>query len=128
MNEQEIAKLCHEVNRAYCRALGDDSQQAWEDAPDWQRESALKGVRAHMNGTHSPEASHNLWLEEKYRAGWTYGPVKNAETREHPCCVPFDQLPAHEKAKDFLFGAIVATVRSIDGERLGDGLAGRRAA
>lgn len=30
----QIAQVCHEVNRAYCQALGDDSQPAWDDAPD----------------------------------------------------------------------------------------------
>ena len=29
-----IAKVCHDVNRAYCKSVGDDSQVSWEDAPD----------------------------------------------------------------------------------------------
>ena len=32
MTEQEIARVCHEVNRAYCQAIGDNSQPTWEDA------------------------------------------------------------------------------------------------
>lgn len=38
----KIARVCHEVNRAYCQALGDNSQPAWEDAPAWQREQQAK--------------------------------------------------------------------------------------
>jgi hypothetical protein len=39
MTEQQqklnaIARACHEVNRAYCQALGDNSQPAWEDGPE----------------------------------------------------------------------------------------------
>jgi hypothetical protein len=33
MEIEEIAKVAHEVNRAYCQALGDFSQPKWEDAP-----------------------------------------------------------------------------------------------
>lgn len=44
MSPFEIARVCHEVNRAYCAALGDLSQPPWADAPEWQRKSALNGV------------------------------------------------------------------------------------
>jgi len=27
-----IAKVCHEANRAYCESIGDNSQLSWEDA------------------------------------------------------------------------------------------------
>src|SRR5438105_262770 len=36
---EACARAAHEVNRAYCLALGDASQVAWEDAPEWQRSS-----------------------------------------------------------------------------------------
>ena len=48
MTNEHIARVCHEVNRAYCEALGDTSQPAWEDAPEWQRKSAMKGVELHL--------------------------------------------------------------------------------
>ena len=44
MKPEQIARVCHEVNRAYCRAIGDESQPAWEDAPDWQQRSAVLGT------------------------------------------------------------------------------------
>lgn len=127
MNTQDIAKLCHEANRAYCAAIGDDSQLPWESAPDWQKSSAVLGVRAHMNGNVSPEESHNLWLSQKQSQGWVYGPTKDVEKKEHPCCVPYHMLSVEQKAKDYIFGAIVRTVLAIDGEKLGDGVAGDRA-
>lgn len=125
MHAVEIAKLCHEVNRAYCSALGDTSHLPWDDAPGWQRDSAIKGVRSLLAGQiTSPEATHEAWLAYKQQEGWTFGPVKDAALKQHPCCVPYAQLPAAEKAKDYIFKAIVDTVRSIDGDRLGDGKAG----
>jgi hypothetical protein len=109
--KEEIARVCHEVNRAYCQALGDMSQPAWEDAPAWQRESALLGVEFHLSGDYGAEASHENWVAQKVADGWKYGPVKNPEVKEHPCLVPFDRLPPDQRAKDFLFRAVVHAMK-----------------
>lgn len=103
-----IAKVAHEINRAYCEALGDNSQPAWEQAPNWQRDSAINGVRFHLdNPNASPSHSHESWLAEKAATGWKYGPVKDPEAKEHPCFVPYDELPVEQRAKDYLFRAVV---------------------
>ena len=103
-----IAKKCHEINRAYCAALGDTSQLPWDQAPEWQRQSAINGVQFHVEHQDAgPDASHNSWLEEKRRDGWKFGPVKDADKKEHPCFVPYDQLPSEQKAKDYLFKGVV---------------------
>lgn len=108
----KVAKTCHEANRAYRKALGDDSQPAWEDAPNWQKSSAVKGVKfIWENPNASPSASHESWLEEKRLAGWTYGPVKDPDAKTHPCFVPYDELPVEQRAKDYIFGAIVRALR-----------------
>lgn len=108
-----IAKVCHEVNRAYCEALGDHSQLPWEQAPVWQRQSCVNGVLHHLaNPDTSPEESHAVWLKEKLDAGWKYGPLKNETTKEHPCCVPYAELSESSKAKDFIFRAIVRELRA----------------
>lgn len=105
---ESIAKICHQANQAYCQTIGDNSQVNWEHAPDWQRQSAMTGVRNIAVGVVTrPEQSHESWLEEKRRDGWKYGPVKNVETKEHPCFVPFAELPPDQQAKDHLFFAIV---------------------
>lgn len=104
----EIAKVCHEANRAYCKALGDHSQLSWEDAPDWQRKSAITGVTYHLNNPNStPADSHRSWLEEKAADGWKFGLVKDPVKKEHPCFVPYEALPKEQQAKDYIFLAIV---------------------
>lgn len=106
-----IARVCHEVNRAYCESMGDTSQPIWEDAPQWQRESARMGVDLHLMGEFGPEASHISWMQHKLDDGWVYGPVKDPVKKEHPCLVPFDQLPREQQAKDFIFRAVVHALR-----------------
>ncbi len=107
--KQACARAAHEVNRAYCIAMGDESQQPWEHAPAWQKESALIGVDGVLAGN-GPKESHESWLREKETTGWTYGPVKDAEIKQHPCMVPYAELPPRQKAKDALF---VVTVRAF---------------
>ena len=117
MKEQieNTAKVCHEAKRAYCQTVGDNSQPSWEDAPQWQKDSAIQGVKFHIShlstGTEpSPSASHDSWLEEKRAAGWKYGAVKNPAAKEHPCFVPYNELPLEQRLKDYIFAAIVKAV------------------
>ena len=108
MRPEDIAAVCHEANRMYCLTQDDASQPTWMAAPQWQKDSAINGVRMHLaNPNATPEDSHKAWLAEKEASGWRYGPVKNPETKEHPCFRPYDQLPADQQAKDHLFRNIV---------------------
>ena len=108
MNDEQIARVAHEVNRAYCLALGDNSQLPWDDAPEWQRNSATNGVAFHRaNPDAGPDHIHTEWLREKESDGWKFGPAKDAEKKEHPCFVPYDELPTEQKAKDFIFRGVV---------------------
>lgn len=104
----KAAMIAHEVNRAYCESIGDFSQPKWEDAPDWQKKSALDGVLFHGNNPEAtPENSHENWLREKEADGWKYGAIKDAEKKEHPCFVPYNQLPQEQRSKDYIFRAVV---------------------
>lgn len=116
-----VAKICHEANRALCSALGDNSQPAWDDAPDWQKASARNGVEFHVMNNAPASASHENWMKEKAAAGWKYGPVKDPEHLEHPCFLPYDQLPAAQKYKDHLFRGIVHSMNvDLSGTGKGD--------
>lgn len=114
---EACARAAHEVNRAYCASLGDRSQPAWEEAPDWQRDSARNGVRAVLAGgpEHTPEKSHEGWFAQKIAEGWVYGPVKDPAAKTHPCCVPYAELPESQRSKDYLFIAVVRQVASLIG-------------
>ena len=108
LDEVKIARVCHEVNRAYCECIGDTSQVHWEEAPEWQRTSAVNGVRFVVEHPDAPpSASHDSWMAEKKATGWKYGPVKDPEKKEHPAFLPYGDLPHEQRIKDWLFKAVV---------------------
>lgn len=103
-----IARVCHEANRVYCESLGDPSQKPWDQADEWQRASALKGVLFAIHNPDAPSsAQHDAWMRDKIADGWVYGPEKKPVSKEHPCIVPYDQLPIEQRRKDALFRGIV---------------------
>lgn len=108
MHDLEVAVICHEANRAYCAQIGDDSQVPWNDAPQWQQDSAILGVRfVRANPNAGDAAQHENWMKQKLDEGWTYGPIKDPAKKEHHCLVPFHELPREQQLKDRLFRAVV---------------------
>ena len=67
------------------------------------------GVRAHIDSNLKmlPADSHISWMEQKRLEGWKYGPVKDPEKKEHPCFIPYEELPVEQKVKDYLFREVV---------------------
>ena len=103
-----IAQVCHEMNRLYCSALGDDSQKPWQISPKWQQDSAVEGVKLHIDSANiGPSTSHDAWLKHKKDTGWIYGEIKDAEAKTHPCMVSFAELPRSQQSKDLIFAAVV---------------------
>ena len=114
MKTLAIAMLCHSINAAYCQSLGDESQLAWEDSPDSHQQSLIAGVEMHLaNPQATPEQSHESWYKQKEAEGWIYGEVKDLEKKEHPCFLPYDELPLEQKAKDYLFRATVHLMKDL---------------
>jgi hypothetical protein len=108
INIEQIARVCHEANRAFCESIGDMSQPSWADAPEWQKSSAINNVRFHLANPNAPaSSSHDTWLKDKVENGWKYGPVKNPDAKEHPSITAYEQLSPEEKAKDSLFKSVV---------------------
>jgi len=75
------------------------------------RERARNGVKFSIaNPDAPPSASHDSWSAEKVADGWVYGPVKDPEAKQHPCLVPYDDLPVEQRTKDYLFQAVVRSL------------------
>ena len=111
---EQIAEMAHENNRAYCHALGDYSKAPWRMVAKEIRASAIDGVEFHINNPDSsPEQSHNNWLKFKQQDGWKHGIVKDPIKKEHPCFCAYSELPVEQRVKDFLFAAIVETLKTF---------------
>ena len=100
MNRLLIAQAAHAINRGYCLSLGDESVPLWADTDDAHKESLLAGVDMFLaDPDATPENAHESWLAAKLAGGWVYGEVKDIEAKIHPCCVPYSELPAEQRAE-----------------------------
>lgn len=117
MKRHTIAMVAHELNRAYCASLGDQSQPAWAMATEAHQASMLAGVDMHLaNPDATPEQAHEAWLENKRAEGWAYGEVKDVEAKKHPAFLPYDELLPEQKAKDYIFRAAVHVLKDLPDE------------
>ena len=57
------------------------------------------------------ENVHDTWAKGRMDAGWTYGPVRDDAKKQHPCLVPYGELPDSEKAYDR--GTAIGTLKAI---------------
>lgn len=109
---EDIASVCHAANSAYCQTLGDDCQRPWGEAPESQKESVRHGVRFYLRALAdgrepTGKDAHDAWKAFKIARAWKYGPEKDEAAKTHPCLVDYDELPAEQKFKDYLFIGIV---------------------
>jgi hypothetical protein len=111
---EKAAKVGHEVNKSYCESIGDHSQPSWDAAPMWQRESCIAGVLGVLaDPDTTPEESHERWRKHKEQEGWTYYTSKNVGTKQHPCMVPWNELPEDQRKKSALFTEVVKAFFNI---------------
>jgi len=43
---------------------------------------------------------HEVWAQKRIAEGWKYGAQRNDKRKEHPCLVPYSDLPESEKEYD----------------------------
>ena len=43
---------------------------------------------------------HEVWAQSRMAQGWTYGEERSDALKQHPCLVPYEELPEVEKAYD----------------------------
>lgn len=43
---------------------------------------------------------HDVWAQNRLNEGWSYGSVRNDALKQHPCLVPYEELPENEKEYD----------------------------
>lgn len=43
---------------------------------------------------------HEVWAQSRISQGWTYGKERSDALKQHPCLIPYEELPEVEKAYD----------------------------
>ena len=113
MEYHDIAEIVHATVRQYNivhEVPGDNFE--WDDMDESYRESIEKAVKDEMETpTKEPDESHKKWLKAREDDGWVYGPLKDQEKKQHPCMVPFEELPEVQQYKDILFVTMVALLK-----------------
>lgn len=46
------------------------------------------------------ENAHDIWAAQRLRDGWTWGPKRDDHAKQHPCLIPYADLPESEKEYD----------------------------
>ncbi|MBR5511067.1 MAG: Ryanodine receptor Ryr [Bacteroidaceae bacterium] len=51
---------------------------------------------------------HEVWAQSRLQQGWTYGEERSDALKQHPCLVPYEELPEVEKDydRDTAFGTL----------------------
>jgi RyR domain len=57
------------------------------------------------------ENAHDIWARQRMVDGWTYGPRRDDAAKNHPCLVPYAELPDSEKVYDR--NAAMETIKAI---------------
>lgn len=48
------------------------------------------------------ENTHEVWAHQRLTDGWTYGEKRDDAKKQHPCLIPYEQLPESEREYDRL--------------------------
>ena len=51
-------------------------------------------------GEYLAKNTHEIWARQRLNAGWTYGPMRDVEKKQHPDLVPYEALSEEEKQYD----------------------------
>ena len=43
---------------------------------------------------------HEVWAQSRMDQGWTYGEERSDVLKQHPCLIPYEELPEQEKSYD----------------------------
>jgi hypothetical protein len=57
------------------------------------------------------ENAHDIWACQRLQDGWKHGPKRDDAKKEHPCLVPYEDLPESEKQYDR--SAAMETLKAI---------------
>lgn len=118
MTLEQIAELCHETVRTHARICGHFEDKEWSKLPITMQAQIMEAVKRcteKLGQTRDPAAAgigiHNMQMAQMLKAGWRYGDRYDAEAKESPSLLPFDELDADRQNEAFLFAQTVALMQ-----------------
>lgn len=98
--QSRLVLAIHEANKEIQQQTGEYTPQLSEHLT----KSILDGVYYVLDNPNcTPEQQHNNWVHFKRADGWKYGQTKDFERKEHPCLVPYSELPEIQQRRDSVF-------------------------
>jgi hypothetical protein len=55
--------------------------------------------------------NHEVWAQQRIKEGWSYGPKRNDDKKQHPDLVPYEKLT--ETEKDYDRNSAKETIKAI---------------
>lgn len=102
-----IAKMCHEVHRAYTAVMRDPLKH-WHELEQQDKDAVIEHVAfLILNVEAEAKAWHDAWVAKMIVAGWKYGPKRSVKSKTHEHLKPFHHLPEKQQVKDALFHSVV---------------------
>jgi hypothetical protein len=49
--------------------------------------------------------NHEVWARQRISDGWTYGPVRDDQLKQHPSLVPYEELSESERNYDLVMAS-----------------------
>jgi len=102
-----IAKMCHEVNRAYTAAIREPLKH-WHELEEQDKNIVIEHVAfLIINVDADVKAWHDAWVSKMIVAGWKYDAKRSLKNKTHEHLKPFHHLPEKQQVKDALFHSVV---------------------
>lgn len=76
------------------------------DTSDIELPEELNGLIEQMS-----KNVHEIWAKNRMEQGWTYGEERSDQLKQHPCLIPYEELP--EVEKDYDRDTAFATIKLI---------------
>lgn len=103
-----IARIAHAADAALVAIRTGIAQPDWDELSEAQQQMVRFDVRQALRYPQAvDEQWHYVWRAEMAEAGWTYGAQLQAERKEHPALVEYDQLPTLWRERLYQRHAIV---------------------
>lgn len=104
----QIAKAAHAAHRTYCSSVGHKTQPIWDNLTTTHKATILNSVCSILSGkVRTVEQSHNMFVQAKLTAGWTYGTEYSTEAKTNPRLQPLYACTIEDRTKENLFFNIV---------------------